>query len=206
MNILLISSYLPYPLFSGGHIRLYNLIKRLSGRHNITLICEKRDYQKTSDIEEVEKYCKKVITVPRMKQWSMKNILKTGFSFSPFLVTGHTQSLMKEKIKDNIRRSQFDLIHVETSYVMQNLPFEDLRIPVVLVEHNIEYLVYKFFANNTPLFFRPFFYLDVAKLKFWEEGMWKKATKLVAVSERDKKVMNKKRKDVDIVANGVDTK
>jgi glycosyltransferase involved in cell wall biosynthesis len=46
--------------------------------------------------------------------------------------------------------------------------------------------------------------IDVIKLKSWEEAMWRKATKLVAVSEFEKGIMNKIRKDVDIVPNGVD--
>ena len=77
MKILMVSSFLPYPLTSGGHIRLYNLIKNLSNRHNITLICEKRDYQTEEDVDEIKKICTKVITVRRKKQWSVSNILKT---------------------------------------------------------------------------------------------------------------------------------
>src|SRR4051812_17649149 len=70
MKILLVSSYLPYPLHSGGQVRLYNLIKELSAKHEITLICEKRSHQTAEDISEMAKICKKVITVPRRKQWS----------------------------------------------------------------------------------------------------------------------------------------
>jgi glycosyltransferase involved in cell wall biosynthesis len=202
MNILLISSYLPYPLFSGGHIRLYNLIKELSNKHKITLICEKRDYQGDSEINELKKYCKKVITVPRKKQWSINNILKTGLSFSPFLVVGHTTGEMQEEIKRELNESQFDLIHAETSYVMQNIP--ETKIPIVLVEHNVEYLVYQRFADKSPLPLKLLLYIDILKLKRWEESMWRKATKLVAVSEIEKKIMSKIRNDVVVVSNGVD--
>jgi len=202
MNILLVSSYLPYPLFSGGHIRLYNLIKELSSKHRITLICEKRDYQGNNEISQVQKFCKKVITVPRKKQWSVVNIIKTGFSLSSFLITGHTSWEMKKEIKREFIESKFDLIHVETSYVMQNIP--RVEIPLVLVEHNVEYLVYKRFVDSAPLPLRPLLYLDVLKLKYWEEKMWERATKLVAVSEIEKKIMKQKRKDVVIVSNGVD--
>lgn len=202
MNILLISSYLPFPLFSGGHIRLYNLIKQLSRQHKITLICEKRDYQRDAEVRELKKFCKKIITVNRKKQWTLVNILKTGLSFSSFLITGHTSSKMKKEIQRELNESYFDLIHVETSYVMQNLP--DTIIPIVLVEHNIEYLVYKRFADNASFLLRPVLYVDVLKLKFWEEKMWEKATKLIAVSETEKKIMEKKRRDVIVVSNGVD--
>jgi polysaccharide biosynthesis protein PslH len=202
MNILLVSSYLPYPLFSGGHIRLYNLIKELSSKHKITLICEKRSNQGDVEISELKKFCKKVITVPRRKQWSLKNILKTGLSLSPFLVIGHTSTGMQKEIKRELNENQFDLIHVETSYVMQNIPITE--IPVVLVEHNVEYLVYKRFADKAPLLLRPLLYIDVLKLKYWEEDMWKRVFKLVAVSDEEKKIMEKIRKDVVIVSNGVD--
>lgn len=202
MQILVVSSFLPYPLFSGGHIRLFNLIRELSKMHNITLICEKRDYQKEAEISEVKKFCRKVITVPRKKQWTLKNILKTGLSFSPFLITGHTNKQMQKEIIDLLGIEKFDLIHVETSYVLQNIP--SIEIPLVLVEHNVEYLVYKRFADRAPLMLRPLLYIDVLKLKYWEEKMWDKATKLVAVSEFEKKVMEKIRKDVEVVPNGVD--
>lgn len=198
----MVSSYLPFPLFSGGHIRLYNLIKELSKKHKITLICEKRDYQGDAEISELKKFCKKVITVNRKKQWTIGNILKTGLSLSPFLIIGHTSEYMKKEIQRELSESQFDLIHVETSYVMQNIPPVD--IPLVLVEHNVEYLVYKRFADSAPLPLRPLLYIDVLKLKYWEEKMWKKATKLVAVSEIEKKIMSEIRKDVVIVSNGVD--
>ncbi len=203
MSILLISSYLPYPLFSGGHIRLYNLIKELSRKHKITLVCEKRGYQGDAEVSELKKFCKKIITIPRKKQWSLGNIARTGLSSSSFLITGHTSPEMQKEIKRELNESQFDLIHVETSYVMQNIP--KTGIPLVLVEHNIEYLVYKRFADNASLVFRPLLYIDIFKLKLWEENMWRRAAKLIAVSEIEKEIMGKVRKDVVVVSNGVDT-
>lgn len=202
MNVLLVSSYLPYPLFSGGHIRLYNLIRELSDKHKITLICEKRGYQGEVEISELKKFCKKVITVPRKKQWSLKNILKAGLSTLPFLVIGHTSSEMRKEIQRELSENQFDLIHVETSYVMQNIPTTE--VPIVLVEHNVEYLVYKRFADKAPLLLKPFLHIDVFKLKYREETMWAKAAKLIAVSEIEKEIMGNIRKDVVIVSNGVD--
>ena len=198
----MISSYLPYPLFSGGHIRLFNIIKRLSKNHDITLICEKRNYQTEKDLKEVEKFCKKVVAIERRKQWSFSNIVKAGISFYPFLVVGHTNELLKQAISQVLNNEKFDLIHVETFYVHQNIPPTEL--PIVVVEHNIEYLVYKRFADKAPVFLRPLLYYDVIKLKRLEEEAWKKAAKLVAVSEQEKSLM--KRENVIVVPNGVDTK
>src|SRR5437763_1484667 len=99
MKILMISSFLPYPLYSGGNVRLYNLLKNLSKEFEVTLICEKRKNQTEEDVREVEKICSKVLTVDRKFQWSYSNILKTGFSKNCFLITGHTSKQMKDLIK-----------------------------------------------------------------------------------------------------------
>lgn len=200
MKILVVSSFLPYPLFSGGNIRLYNIIKELAKKHTLTLVCEKRPYQTEVDIAAVKKYCETVITVERKKQWSFANVLRTGFSPFPFLLVGHTNDEMRRAISLLLNQKSFDVIHVETFYVMHNLP--DTPLPVVLVEHNIEYLVYKRYTQRASLLLRPLLYFDVIKLKYWEEVFWSKATRLVAVSEEEKKIM--RREDTEVVPNGVD--
>ncbi len=202
MKILMISSYLPYPLFDGGTIRLYNLIKQLNSHHEITLICEVRPHQKRDDIKELERITAKVITVPRKKQWSAQNILKAGFSQDSFLIVGHTLPHMKEAIADELRTKNYDLIHVETSYVMQNVP--PTTLPIILVEHNIEYMVYTKFMSKAPFPIRPFLKFDIAKLRKQEESSWRKATQVVTVSDTEKNVVEKVGIKAKTVYNGVD--
>jgi len=204
MKILMVSSYLPYPLTSGGHIRLYNILKILSGNHQITLVCEKRPYQTDEDIGEISKFCKKIITVDRKKQWSIKNILRTGFSKYPFLVTGHTNKNLKSQISNLLKNEKFDLIHVETFYVMQNLP--KVTLPVVLTEHNIESLIYERFKQSTPFFIKPLLNIDILKLKKIEEKAWTKANAVIAVSKNDRNIIKDFNKNVYVVPNGVDIK
>jgi len=201
MKILMVSSFLPFPLNSGGHVRLYNLIKELSN-HDITLVCEKRAYQTEEDIEEVKKICKKVICVKRKKQWSAENIVKSGISSYPFLMIGHTNKELQNNIVQLLSSETFDLIHIETFYVMQNLPKTD--IPTVLVEHNIEYMLYDRYVKGSTYFFRPPLAIDVLKMKYWEEKFWKLATKVVAVSQKEKEIIG--RADTEVVPNGVDVK
>jgi hypothetical protein len=167
MKILLVSSYLPYPLINGGHIRLYNLINHLSKKHKITLVCEKRNFQTDQDIAEVKKICEEVITVDRKDQWAWQTIAKAGFSTHSFLEVGHTLPEMKARIVDIMLRKMFDIIHVETFYVFQNVP--KTYVPIVLAEHNIEYLVYRRNADNAKMYMRSLLYLDALKMKYEEE-------------------------------------
>lgn len=204
MNILVISSFLPYPLYSGGHVRLYNLLKCLSKKHKMTLICEMRQNQTFSDVKELEKICSKVIAIKRKKQWSIQNILKAGLSKYPFLLIGHTSYEMKNAISKELNTKKYDLIHAETFYIMQNIPQNNL--PIVLAEHNVEYRVYELYAKKAPFFLKPILFLDIAKIKRIEQAFWKKSSLLVAVSNEDKKVMESSGNKVNVISNGVDEK
>ena len=84
----MLTPYLPYPLLTGGQTRSYNLIKRLSALGNeITLFCLIKNEEERKYVGELEKYCKEVKVFKRSeKPWTLKNILRTGFSFYPFLV------------------------------------------------------------------------------------------------------------------------
>ena len=199
MRILIVSSYLPYPLHNGGHVRLYNLMKELARKHKLTLVCEMRPHQSEDDVKEVKKLCEEVAVVKRKKQWSIKNITRTATSTYPFLMTGHTLPEMREKIVTLLQEKTFDLIHVETFYVMQNVP--KTYLPVVLAEHNVEYQVYKKYVTTAPLPLRPLLLADIEKIKYWEKKFWGKANKLVAVSEKDATEMG--RADTIVVPNGV---
>lgn len=198
MKILMLSSYLPYPLWDGGRIRLFNILKFLSKSHDVTLICEKRPSQSKNDEEEVRKICKKLIVVDRPPVWSIQNISKSFFSLDSLLVTSHTNKIIKEAIRKELSESDFDLIHVETFYVMQNLP--KVNIPIVLIEHNIEYEIYGRYLKKSKAFIKPFLLPDILKLKRRERQSWKRADKVVAVSLHDRKVIG----DSELVPNGVD--
>ncbi len=199
MKILVVSSYLPYPLIDGGKIRLFNILKILSENHEITLICEKRSNQTQKDIAEVSKICKKVIYVERPKAWSISNVSKSLLTLDPLLTITHSSREMKSKISQELKNENYDLIHIETFYVMQNLP--KTSIPIVLAEHNIEYQVYEKYASKASILIRPGLKFDIFKLKRREIQAWKRASKVVSVSPKEQKLIGPK---TGLVSNGVD--
>ena len=85
MKILMLTPYLPYPLLSGGQIRTYNLLKKLSNKHQITLFAMIKNEEEKQYVSELEKYCHKVRVFKRSeKPFTIKNIFKTAFSGFPF--------------------------------------------------------------------------------------------------------------------------
>lgn len=208
MKILMLTPYLPYPLYSGGQIRSYNLLKNLSKKHQITLFSFIRSNKEKKHIPELKKYCHQVKVFKRRSAWDPRNILLSGFSPYPFLVAIYLSNSVKKAILKELNSQNYDLIHAETFYVMPNLP-GSINLPTLLIEQTIEHLVYQRFVENFKLIFlRPLLYFDVFKIKFWEKHFWQKATRLVAMSTSDKKIMIKsvKHKKVDVVANGIDVK
>ncbi len=198
--------YLPYPDSSGGQIRTQNLLKHLRKKHDITLFSLIKYKKEEEYIPILEKnFCKKVRVFYRSeKPWMVQNILRTGFSLSPFLVVRNFSSEAKKAVEEELRTGDYDLIHAETFYAMPHIPKTNL--PVVLVDQTIEYQVYDHYVRHTaPFFVRPLLTIDVAKLKYWERYYWREASKVIAVSEKDRQEMLavEPRLDVDIVPNGV---
>jgi len=206
MKILMLTPYLPYPLMSGGQTRSYNLIKNLSGKHEITLFSLIKNEEEKKYIPNLSKYCEKVKVFNRSKSpWTVRNILLTGFGPYPFLVIRNLAQEEKIAIKDELLKEKYDLIHAETFYVMPHIPKTD--VPILLVEQTIEYLVYKHYVEEqAPVLLRPLLWADVLKLRYWETYFWKQAKKVVAMSESDRNEMKKLVSGlaIDIVPNGID--
>lgn len=205
MKILMLTPYLPYPPSSGGQVRSFNLIKNISQEHEITLFSLIKTDEEKKYIPELEKFCKSVKVFKRPeKAWTLKNIIKTGFGFFPFLVVRNWSRNEKEEVAKELATGTYQLIHAECFYVMPHIP--ETKIPILLVDQTIEFQVYQHVADTFRFWFlRPLLYLDVFKLKFWETRFWKKATKVVAVSKADKEKMQSlvPSLKVGIVPNGV---
>jgi glycosyltransferase involved in cell wall biosynthesis len=129
-----------------------------------------------------------------------------GFTHFPFLlISTYYSPQLRKLINETLKEEKYDIIHCETFYVTPNVP--KTNIPILLVEQTIEYLVYQKFVKDFKLFIlKPLMYLDVFKLKFWEEHLWKHVTKLATVSEEDRDFIRKTEPNikVEVIANGVD--
>ncbi len=205
MRILMLTPYLPYPPSSGGQIRSYYLIKNLAKKHEITLCSLIKYENERKYAHKLEQFCKKVYIFKRAeKPWTISNIIRTGFSSFPFLVIRNYSQAEKNALEKILSEEKFDIIHAETFYVSPHIP--QTNIPIVLVDQTIESQVYQHYVDNfrIPLM-RPLLKIDVLKIKYWEARFWKKAARVIAVSERDAKIMEKRVKGlkIEVVPNGV---
>ncbi len=201
----MLTPYLPFPLVSGGQIRTYNLLKKLSKNHKITLVSYYRKEEEKKHLAELKKFCEEVVLIKRRKTWGLKNIFLAGITPYPFLVCTYLSKTARNKIEQLINKKDFDLIHVETFYLMPVVPQD--KVPILLVEQTIEHQVYaKFVKNFKFLPLKPFLLFDVWKIKKWEKFYWYKATRLAAVSNDDLEIMAESvdKNKLEVVANGID--
>ena len=208
MKVLMLTPYLPYPLLSGGQTRSYNLIKNLSDKHEITLFSLIKKEGERQHISQLEKFCKKVSVFKRSETpWTFRNIALTGFGAYPFLVMRNLVQEERAAVREELGKEKFDLIHAETFYVMPHIP--KTKTPILLVEQTVEYLVYKHYVEERArILLRPFMWVDLLKLKYWETYFWRQAKKVVAMSNSDMRAMESLSSglDINVVPNGIDVK
>lgn len=205
MKILMLTPYLPFPLYSGGQIRTYNLLKNLSHKHKITLVSFIREEKEKKYINELRKFCEEVYVFQKRKPWSLKSLLLSAISIYPLVVCLYLRRSVGSQIERLVKNKKFDLIHAETFYVLPNIP--QTSIPTILVEQTIEYLVYKHFTETVRWFpLKILMLFDVLKIRHFEKKYWKQANRVVAMSQADKKIMENLVPgiSVDLVPNGVD--
>jgi glycosyltransferase involved in cell wall biosynthesis len=206
MNILFISAILPYPLHSGGQVRLYNLLKRLSTEHTITLYSFIRTDEERDFVSHLS-FLKSIHLYKRGYVWQLKYIFRSLTSNLPLLMSSYENKKMKEDIEKDLKTNRYDLIHCEPFYVTPSLP-SHLPCPMIITEHNIEYEVYQSYIRQFPLsFLRPIFSIDTNKIRIQEERTWKNAQRIVTVSDGDMTVVRRITGDkkTAVVPNGVDT-
>lgn len=188
MKILMLTPYLPYPPASGGQIRTLNLLKYLSKINDVTLISLYKNEKEKQYASHLKSYCNRIFLCKRPeKPWQLGNILKSIFSFLPFLIVRNFSREAKEVIEKLLKDESFDVIHAETFYIMPHIP--KTQTPILLVEQTIEYKVYQHYISSIPFLIKGFFYLDTLKLKFWETYYWKKATVVSSVSQYDQQII-----------------
>lgn len=203
MNVLFVSAVLPYPLYSGGQVRIYNLLKRLSVHHLVTLFAFIRSEEERKYLKELS-FCADVQCVFRGRAWRPSYLTRSLVGSYPFLMNTYDISEMREKIEKELQRKKYDLVHIEPGYVWPSLP--ELHTKLIVSEHNIEHSVYNDFVNHSryPLL-KQFMQRDVEKLKKWETIIWKKADHVVTVSDEDAEEIKKvKKSNVDVIPNGID--
>jgi len=130
-RVLWVTAYLPHTGRHAGAGRMFQLLKRLSSKYQITLITflesdEERDY-----LPEVEPYCRQVIALRRSRpvRWQL-------FAYEPFdeFLTPEMVSALDGCLEDH----DFDLLQLEYTQ-MACYATRARGIPALLTKHEVDF-------------------------------------------------------------------
>ena len=184
-NILMLTPYLPYPPVSGGRSRTYNLIKQLTRDYKITVICFGRPEEKAFDISPLRALCDLEVIDRDSSPGTLKAALLSLTSVKPITMRLYSSSEFRHSVRQYLKAQQCDLIHVESFYMIQNVP-QDSPVPVLLAEPAIEYIAWWRHAQVAqPLYQRPAIALEAMKMRVFEPQAWGQATLVGVMSQVD---------------------
>jgi glycosyltransferase involved in cell wall biosynthesis len=211
MKILFLTAHLPYPPTSGGRRREFELIRRLGEKFEIHL-CSLTASPEIDNIyaKYLRPYCRSISTAKVAGSPSCLDNYSNRNSY-PFLMKKYYSEEGIYKISFLLREHFFSVIHVEGYYLMQLLP-SALNIPILLVEHNIEYLLdlQRFALSSRSSTSNGRFYLwqEFYHTFYWERRAWNMASRVVTLTKEEETTVRRLEPHLDVVMipNGIDHK
>lgn len=210
MKILFVSPYLPYPIISGGHARVYNLMKQLAVRsHDLYLVANQR-YEVTEEQQrELARLCHGLTMVPRGSARSLGNYLRYALSLQPLQAVLNNRAVLADAVDRAIRDWRPDIVHAEHYHVVPRVTAVCRRhgVPVVAGDQSAEFIIMERIARAeaNPLM-RLVWRHEAWRIRRCETAALNGADRAVMVSRADRDLVLQAgvRGMVDVVDNGAD--
>jgi sugar transferase (PEP-CTERM/EpsH1 system associated) len=212
MNILLLSPWLPWPLYDGGRIRIFETLRYLSRRHSVTLVSSVCRPEEMDHASTVKNFCQNVVTtvVPNGTRAVVSRLSRGVLSRRPLIQSFYYDARLAEKVKELTSRVAYDVIQVEFPFLAPYLNAVEprSRAKKILTMHNIESLRFerelqlahwgkrRLVLLGNHLFFRE-----------WEKEALGGFDGIITVSDLERTWVQQHAPQtmVDVVPNGVDT-
>jgi len=193
VKILFLSAWLPYPPINGAKIRIYNLVRQLSKKHEITLLSFAQTIPIEKAIESVpvlEKYCRsvKIVQAQTFKPSGFRTY-KGFLSTVPRSVYQTYSDEMAELIRDTLHHNSFDVIVASEVYApsLVSLLISDIQgIPKILDAIEIA-LAMDAYKSQKRVLSRVRNGLTWIKLRQFTKNMLRKSTACTVPSSEEKK-------------------
>lgn len=113
MKILFLANRIPYPPYRGDKLKIFNLAKRLSRKHELHLVTFTQTEEDKQYKQELEKYFKTVRLIHLPKWKSAASCLTGLWNNTPFQVLYFHSAAMQALVDEVVSKEQFDAIHVQ---------------------------------------------------------------------------------------------
>lgn len=206
MKILFITSQFPSPPDSGWNIRVFNLIRGLSARHQVTLLSFFTERDTPARFSEMSRHCSEVFTIRRSSSYSPLDLARGLFTPTPFSIWNYRSREMEKKAKELLSSEDYQVIQVEDIHMSQYLSKSHPGLKI-LDMHNVESQYLERFSRIERNFLKGWYAeLTAGKLKKYEISNSRKFDVCLVVSKSDQKTFQQfaRVKSLEIIPNGVD--
>jgi glycosyltransferase involved in cell wall biosynthesis len=205
-RILVITPQLPHPPYWGFAIRVRELVRELSKRHDLTLVSFARPEDEDS-VRAVRELCDEVHTVapPWPEGQDRAGRLRSLLDSQPYSFRRATSRAMQALVDDLLRSRSYDLVQVESAQ-MSGLHLGH-STATILDEHNIEYeLLARSLRVERGLPRKVFNLAEYLKVRGAERRAWRRFDGCVVTSDRELPEVSfaSPQTQVAVVPNGVD--
>ncbi len=209
-RILMISPYIPWPMYGGTLVRIFNLLKELSERgYEIILFAGTEDVKILSN-NPLNQICKEIHLFKLATGSSFSFVLGSIFSINPYPVSRFYTNSMKEGLQKLLTTQKFDLIWVNLSILVNILPGDLIKNTPILMDHpECEELVYKDYIKGGNMAQKFFSFINLIKLIKFHEKVFSRVSTIFCVSKEEADfTMNQTKGKINVwvVPNGVDGK
>ncbi len=207
-KILVLTPSLPYPPIWGFGIRVYQIVKNLAARHQVTLLTYgKPDQASSVAVVENDGVQVHLVSPPHEEEGKSKRLAQMTSLFSPvsFQRRGLQSPEMQNKLTSLLDGEQYDIIQVESSQ-MSGFDFGN-RSKILIDEHNIEYeLLHRMYTTEKSPVRKLYNWLEYEKFKREEQACWRSADGIVFTSDREEAILQSMLPSAKstVAPNGVD--
>lgn len=168
---LVVVPHMPYPLNSGGRIRIFESLKTVQNFAEIAVLMVYYSFQDLPGLFHLHRRFGEVIAARlTFDELRDENL--------PRVIAEFTSTYMEQAFQEALERFRPDLVHLHFAYTGACARLVN-GIPLLLEEHNIEYDILQRSGLED----------DYQALKKFEQQLWKQASHLIAVTERDRQMM-----------------
>jgi len=201
-----------WPLHAGGRIRSFHVLRELARRHEVTFLTTHRSSIESHELARHLPADVRLVSVPHdpPRKESLRfalAVLRSLASPLPVDILKFRSPRLRAEIERRITSGEVDVCIADFLSATPNLPAKT-PVPVVVFEHNVEYLIWKRLAavESRPDR-RALLALEWRKMRRYEAATCARAGAVVTVSEADRRVLAAEapKARLSVLPTGVDT-
>jgi glycosyltransferase involved in cell wall biosynthesis len=180
-----------WPATTGGRVRSLNTISELARGHQVTVITTHGHGDDPQGLKQQLPHCEAVVSVPyavpkRGSAAFAAAVAGSWFSHYPVDLWKWRVAAVRREVDTVLAQGNVDLCIADFLFAAANVPTPG-NVPVLLFEHNVEYLIWQRLANlETTSWKRALFEMEWRKLRACEREAVANAALTIAVSDDDR--------------------